>query len=85
MLDQVGEELAAPADAAFEEGEVEIRKAPRHAAQEQPLAMEWPAAAKWPMWLKVKLLGELRRPKPRPPAWKVGAMPSSRHFCQTAS
>ena len=36
--------------------------------------MEWPAAAKWPIWLKVKLLGELRRPKPRPPAWKVGAM-----------
>ena len=37
MLDQVGEELAAPADAAFEEGEVEIGEAPRHAAQEKPL------------------------------------------------
>src|SRR5262249_28673185 len=37
MLDQVGEELAAPAHAAFEEGEVEVGETPRHAAQEQPL------------------------------------------------
>src|SRR5204863_583087 len=37
MLDQVGEELAAPAHPAFQEGEVEVGEAPRHAAQEQPL------------------------------------------------
>src|SRR5215218_8762090 len=37
VLDQVGEKLAAPADAAFEEGEAEIGETPRHAAQEQPL------------------------------------------------
>src|SRR5918999_5611837 len=37
VLDQVAEKLAAPADAAFEEGEVEIGEAARHAAQEQRL------------------------------------------------
>src|SRR6201987_7693 len=44
------------------------------------LATAWPAAAKWPIWLKVKLLGPLRRPRPRPPVWKDGAILSSRHF-----
>ena len=37
MLDQIGEKLAAPADAAFEEAEAQIREAPRDAAEEQPL------------------------------------------------
>src|SRR5215470_14999246 len=36
------------------------------------LATAWPAAAKWPMWLNVKLLAVLRRPRPRPPVWKAG-------------
>ncbi len=37
MLDQVGEELAAPAHAAFEKCKMQIGEAPRHAAQEQAL------------------------------------------------
>ena len=37
MLDQVAEQLAAPADAAFEEGEAQIGEAPGHAAEEQRL------------------------------------------------
>jgi hypothetical protein len=42
VLDQVGEELAAPAHAALEEGEVEVGEAPRHAAQEQALGDRMP-------------------------------------------
>src|SRR6185312_9210117 len=37
MLDEIGKELAAPADAAFEEGEAQIGEAPRHSAEEQRL------------------------------------------------
>ena len=37
MLDQIAEQLRAPADAAFEEGEVQFREAPRHAAEEDAL------------------------------------------------
>src|SRR5262245_47162013 len=37
MLDQIAEELAAPADAAFEEGETQIGEAPGHAAEKQSL------------------------------------------------
>src|SRR5215469_12758373 len=37
MLDQIGEELAAPADSTFEEGEAQIREAPRHPAEKQRL------------------------------------------------
>ncbi len=37
MLDQIGEQLAAPADAAFEEAEPQLGEAPGHAAEEQPL------------------------------------------------
>ena len=33
----------------------------------------------------LKLSVELRKPKPRPPAWKAGATPSSRHFRHTGS
>src|SRR5262249_62237042 len=42
MLDQVGEELAAPAHAAFEEGEVEVGEARRTAAQERPFGEGMP-------------------------------------------
>src|SRR5207245_3010291 len=38
MLDQVTEELAAPADAALEEREAQIGEAPGHAAEEQRLS-----------------------------------------------
>src|SRR5262245_29650700 len=37
MLDQIGEELAAPSDAALEKPEIEVREPPRHAAAEQRL------------------------------------------------
>src|SRR5439155_16084258 len=37
VLDQIAEQLAAPADAAFEEREAQVRKASRHAAEEQGL------------------------------------------------
>src|SRR5579885_243100 len=37
MLDQVAEQLAAPADAAFEEGEAQIGEAPGDTAEEQRL------------------------------------------------
>src|SRR5262249_32751035 len=37
VLDQIGEELAAPADAALEEPEIDIGKAPGNAAEEQRL------------------------------------------------
>src|SRR5262249_9939709 len=37
MLDQIAEQLAAPADAAFEEGIPQIGEAPGHAAEEQRL------------------------------------------------
>ena len=37
MLDQIGEQLAAPADPAFEKAEAQIGEAPRHAAEEQGL------------------------------------------------
>src|SRR5438309_7919265 len=37
MLEQIGEQLAAPADAAFQKAEAQIGEAPRHAAEEQPL------------------------------------------------
>ena len=37
MFDQVGEELAAPADPAFEEAEPQIRETPGDAAEEEAL------------------------------------------------
>ena len=36
MLDQIGEELAPPADAAFEEAKAQFREAPGHPAEKQP-------------------------------------------------
>src|SRR5207302_2116498 len=37
MLHQIAEQLRAPADAAFEEGEAQFRKAPRHPTEEDAL------------------------------------------------
>src|SRR5690348_11149171 len=37
MLDQIGEELAGPAGAAFEEPEAQLGEAPRHASEEDRL------------------------------------------------
>jgi hypothetical protein len=37
MLDQIGEQLAGPADPAFEEPEIDIREAPCDAAEEEAL------------------------------------------------
>ena len=37
MLDQIGKELAAPTDAAFEKAEVEVGETARDAAEEQGL------------------------------------------------
>src|SRR5205823_6275744 len=46
MLDQIGEELAAPADAALEETEIDIGKAPGDAAEEQALGHGMPGGRK---------------------------------------
>ena len=51
MLDQIPEQLACPADAAFEEREAQFREAPGEAAEKIAFVVAWPAAAKWPMWL----------------------------------
>ena len=45
MLDQVAKQLAAPADAAFEEGEFQRREALRHAAEQQRTAERFAALA----------------------------------------
>jgi hypothetical protein len=37
MLDQIAEQLAGPADTAFEEGETQLREAPGDAAEEDRL------------------------------------------------
>src|SRR5438105_11762683 len=38
MLEQIGEQLTAPADAAFQKAEAQIGEAPGHAAEEQALS-----------------------------------------------
>src|SRR5437588_6382932 len=42
MLHQIAEQLRAPADAAFEEGEAQFRKAPRHTTEEDALRRGMP-------------------------------------------
>ena len=46
MLDQIAEELAGPADTAFEKGELQFRETPGHAAQEDRLGGRMPGCGK---------------------------------------
>ena len=78
---------AAPADAAFEKGEIQLREAPRDAAEEDALGDRVAGGGE----MADMVVDEVGRRLLRSPwlllalEWKVGAMPNSTHFAQTGS
>ena len=85
MLDQIAEELAGPADAAFEKGETQFRETPGDAAEENRLGGRMADRGE----MADVVICEIDRRQAGPwlleALWKVGAMPSSKHFAQTGS
>src|SRR5205807_4459926 len=68
MLDQIGEQLAAPADAAFEKPKMHVREAPRHAAEEQRLGHGMPGGGE----MADVVVGEIARAIAQPQAAAAG-------------
>ena len=85
MRDEVGDEIAGPADPTLQQREAERGNRWTTPPRISAFAKAWLALAKWPMWLNVKLLTDSRPIQPMLPECVVTATFSSTQRAQNGS